>query len=151
MDSTILEYLADRQCSPQWKGFLAALADEFAAQLPENDLRALMRRIGTRFADREPLPECKTLDDVQLAMSRIWMNMDWGWVAVDEPGGYLRIRHNCAPLRSAFGQNAGKWVVAFLEGVYQRWFQSLGSGNDLGLAQVSELDEVGCVEFRLSR
>jgi hypothetical protein len=151
VDQTIAEYLVDRQCSRQWKGFLNAMAEEFATQLPEADLRALMQRIGVRFADQSELPPCQTLDDLQFAMSKVWVSLDWGWVTIDEEGSFLRIRHNCAPLRAAFGQNALVWTPAFLEGVYQRWFQMLGSSSELGLTQVSEPDALGCIEYRLSR
>ncbi|OVZ63802.1 cellulose synthase [Pigmentiphaga sp. NML080357] len=151
VDQTILEYLGDRQASKQWKGFLNALVQEFASQLSEADLRALMRRVGSRFAEQSPLAECRTLDDVQFAMSKIWMANDWGWVTVEEENGSLRLSHNCSPLRAAFGQNASPWAPAFLEGAYQQWFEQLGSGKHLGVQQTSELDTLGCVEFRLGR
>lgn len=151
MDQTIIEYLADRQCSRQWKTFLGVMAEEFATQLAESDLRALMHRIGVRFADQAPLGNCLTIDDLQFAMGKVWINLDWGWVTIEEEESGLAIRHNCAPLGSAFGQNALRWTPAFLEGVYQRWFDQVGSSNELKVKQVSEPDTLGCIDFRLGR
>ena len=44
-----LNYLLDRTTSRQWRGFLAALAEEFQTQLGADELRQLMARIGQRF------------------------------------------------------------------------------------------------------
>lgn len=151
LDQTILEYLGNRQASKQWKGFLGALAQEFASQLPEADLRALMRRVGRRFADISSLGACHTLDDLQFAMSKVWMASDWGWVTVEEKNDALLLSHHCSPLHAALGQQAAPWAPAFLEGAYQRWFEQLGSGEHLSVTQTSELDALGCVQFRLGR
>lgn len=151
VDQTILEYLGDRQASRQWKGFLTALVQEFASQLSESDLRALMHRVGRRFAGQSALEACRTVDDLQFAMSKVWMANDWGWVTVEEEADSLRLNHNCSPLRAAFGQHASSWAPAFLEGAYQQWFEQLGSGEHLTVRQTSEMDVLGCVEFRLGR
>lgn len=151
MNSSIVEYLSDRQCSRQWKSFLGALAEEFSTQLDATDLRALMHRIGVRFATQMALEPCQTVDDMQFAMSKVWVGLDWGWVAVEEAPDHLLITHNCAPLRAAFGHEALTWTPAFLEGAYQRWFQQQGSGTELVVTQHSEPDVAGCVEFRLGR
>ena len=46
----ILDYLLERQISPQWRGMLTALATEFEAQIGRDELRQLMYRVGCRFA-----------------------------------------------------------------------------------------------------
>ncbi|GAA0521684.1 hypothetical protein GCM10009097_44050 [Pigmentiphaga daeguensis] len=151
VDPTTLEYLGSRLASRQWTGFLGALAREFSDQLPEADLRALMHRVGARFASESALADCQSLDDVQFAMSKIWMAQDWGWVTVHEHDDSLHISHHCSPLSAAFGQQASPWMAAFLEGAYQRWFEQLGAGKSLSVKQAGEPDAVGCVEFRLGR
>lgn len=148
MEPAIVEYFAELQCSRQWKGFLRALAEEFTQQLPEADLQALMRRLGARFAHAEPLPDCETLDALQLAMGRIWIAQDWGWVALTEVQGSLRISHYCAPLFTALGPQSSAWSPAFLEGVYQEWFrQSHAAG--LKVHHVAGPDATGSIELRL--
>jgi hypothetical protein len=54
--AAIFDYLLDTQISRQWRGLLAALADEFEAQIGRNELRQLMHRVGSRFAQAHPLP-----------------------------------------------------------------------------------------------
>lgn len=151
MDPTILDYLGSRLASRQWTGFLGALVREFSDQLTEADLRALMRRVGARFASESALANCQSLDDVQFAMSKIWMAQDWGWVTVEEHGDSLHINHHCSPLSAAFDPQTSLWMAAFLEGAYQQWFEQLGAGKNLSVKQASELDAVGCVAFQLGR
>lgn len=124
------------------------MADEFAQQLAEGDLQALMRRLGARFAQASPLPDCNTLDELQIAMGRIWVGQDWGWVALEELPGSLRIQHYCSPLVTAFGPDSTAWSPAFLEGVYQEWFRQSQAGT-LQVRQVSAPDAAGSIELRL--
>ncbi|GAA5235281.1 cellulose biosynthesis protein BcsD [Verticiella sediminum] len=151
MEQAIEEYLAQRQGSRQWRFFLSALAEEFATQLREPDLRAMMQRIGTRFASAHPLPAARTIADASQAMSACWDAQGWGWVDLEEHADHLLIRHYCSPLRAAFGQEHLHWTPAFLEGAYQQWFQALGSGSALRVQQSSQADGFGCVEFRLAQ
>lgn len=148
MEPAIVEYFAELQCSRQWKGFLRALAEEFSQQLPESDLQTLMHRLGVRFAQTAPLPACTTLDELQVAMGRVWVAQDWGWVALEETTGSLRITHYCAPLFAALGPAAASWAPAYLEGVYQEWFRQSHAGG-LQVRRVTAPDLSGSIELRL--
>ena len=151
MEKAIFEYVSEAQASRQWKQFLAALAAEFGEQLADADLRAMMQRVGARFAAQLPLPRCDTVPQMQQAMSDLWMSCDWGWVELHENADHLAIRHFCSPLRAAFGEQHLRWTPAFLEGAYQQWFHSMGSGSTLRVQQSTQADAFGCVEFRLAQ
>jgi len=100
----ITQRLIDQQCSVQWRGFLQALAAEFAAALPPEDLRALMFRVGVRFAAEHPLPACATLDDLQSSMAAVWDRIGWGGVRLQQTAAQLDIHHDLSPLSAAFGR-----------------------------------------------
>jgi hypothetical protein len=136
-----LDYLLQRQISPQWRGLLTALA--------EGELRQLMYRVGCRFAAAHPLPPCASTADLADALNARWQEADWGYVELVDEADYLRISHSCAPLQ-AFGSAALAWTPAFLEGVYQTWLSALGA-EGLSVAQASEFDEYATIEFRLGR
>jgi hypothetical protein len=150
---SILSYYESRQCSSQWRGFLGVLAEEFEGQLGVPELRELMRRIGERFARRAALRACDTLQDLELAINAIWAAQDWGWVQVLDGADYLAIRHYCSPLRAAFGAESASWASAYLEGVYQQWFNALGVNASLQLRvrEALQADADGALEFRLAR
>jgi hypothetical protein len=144
-----LDYLLQRQISPQWRGLLTALAEEFESQIGQGELRQLMFRVGCRFAAAHPLPPCASTADLTDALNARWQEADWGYVELADHADYLRIVHSCAPLQ-AFGAHALGWTPAFLEGVYQTWLSSLGA-DGLSVAQASAFDEYATIEFRLGR
>jgi hypothetical protein len=155
---SILAYYGDQHVSTQWRDVLRAMADEFDTQLGVSELRALMSRIGDRFASAKALGDCATLDDLELAINRVWSALDWGWTEIADLSEYLAVRHFCAPLDGAFGTKAAVWASAFLEGAYQRWFFDLGAGDRLALRQIEPqpvIDIGGAAqvfyEFRLAR
>jgi hypothetical protein len=145
----IFDYLLQRQISPQWRGLLTALAEEFEAQIGQDELRQLMYRVGCRFAAASPLPPCNSSAARADALNARWQEAEWGYVQLSDEPEYLRIAHSCAPLL-AFGATALNWTPAFLEGVYQTWLSALGA-EGLSVAQASEFDEHATIEFRLGR
>ncbi|WP_233835898.1 cellulose biosynthesis protein BcsD [Paraburkholderia sp. ZP32-5] len=145
----ILDYLLERQISPQWRGMLSALANEFEAQIGRDELRLLMHRVGSRFAAAHPLPACGSTAELAQALNLYWRGMDWGYVELADEAESLRIIHYCAPL-PAFGESALAWTPAFLEGVYQTWLSALGA-QGLSVAQTSGFGADSALEFRLGR
>ncbi|PZR40936.1 cellulose biosynthesis protein BcsD [Paraburkholderia fungorum] len=145
----ILDYLLERQISPQWRGMLSALATEFEAQIGRDELRQLMYRVGCRFAAAHQLPACGSTAELAHALNLLWQDMDWGYVELSDEAESLRIVHYCAPLQ-AFGNPALAWTPAFLEGVYQTWLSALGA-QGLSVVQTSEFGADTAIEFRLGR
>jgi hypothetical protein len=99
-----LDYLLHRQISPQWRGLLTALAEEFEAQIGQDELRQLMYRVGCRFALAHPLPPCNSTDDLALALNARWQETDWGYVELVDPFvcAVARVRLCCAQLDAGF-------------------------------------------------
>jgi hypothetical protein len=146
----LLNYLAKRRCSPQWQRFLHALATEFSSALSVGDLRTLSRRIGTRFANDAPLSNHPTLDTLQAEISRVWGELDWGYVNLVQQNDCVEIQHFCSPLSAGLGKAGSEWCAGFLEGVYQQWFEQQGAAG-LRVSQTHNTDPLGNVFFRLSR
>ncbi|MDE1181076.1 cellulose biosynthesis protein BcsD [Paraburkholderia sp.] len=145
----ILDYLLERQISPQWRGMLTALAEEFETQIGHDELRQLMFRVGCRFAAAHALPPVGSTAELAAALNLCWQDAQWGFVELSDEPEYLRIAHYCAPLH-AFGASALSWTPAFLEGAYQTWLSALGA-QGLSVAQTSGFDENTAIEFRLGR
>lgn len=151
MENAIVTYLADRQCSSQWKGFLQNLAEVLASVGSETELKSLAHRAGMRFASQQPLPACDTLDDIRLAMCAVWHPLDWGWVELYEHPTHLQIVHRCSPLVAGFGSTHALWVSGYLEGAYQQWFDALGSDTSLRVQQAGPIDAFGTVDMKLAQ
>lgn len=133
-------YLREQQISLQWVPILRYMATELRAQLSEEELRLIFVKIGQRLAtdmgsDFEGL---QTLSGVEEKMNDLWARINWGWVEIKEAGGGMDVRHQCAPLAEAFGDDALRWSVGLLEGFYQTVFYSLGASNSLRVHIVGE-------------
>jgi hypothetical protein len=150
LDQPIFEYLSARHAgSRQWSGFLDAMATELSDFLGASDWDAFTHRSGVRFAMERPLPACETLEDMQSAMSRVWAEHQWGWVALHEHPRFLAISHYCAPLDPGASREHGVLVAGFLQGVYHHWFQTLGSGSTLRVRRAEDTVSAGLIEYRL--
>lgn len=131
-----LRYFARQQCSGQWQIFLAALANELGQQVPANELRVLMSRLGKLMAQALPAPAGNTIAELEDSINKIWFDMDWGWIRLVEKSDGLYIEHHAAPLHCAFGEMALAWSPAILEGIYGHWLSQLSFGSALQLTQV---------------
>lgn len=147
--TTVVDALLEQNLSPQWHGFLCALAAEFEAQLNHEELRQLMFRIGGRFAAAHALPPCESTDDLRHSLNARWAAMQWGCVDLTDEGEYLRIVHHAAPLLT-FGRNALGWAPAFLQGCYQGWLDEMGA-SPLTVVQAGDPEAISVVEFHLAR
>lgn len=145
----MLEHLLERQVSPQWRGFLEALAGEFTDQLDRDELRQLMERVGLRFAAAHPLGPCESTDDLTNALNARWRDMQWGYAELSDEHEFLRIVHYAAPLR-ALGNDHLAWSSAFLQGAYQGWFDSVGAAG-LRVAQDIAPTDDSRIELRVAR
>lgn len=143
-------HLSQMQCSHQWRGFLQALAAEFTQALSSDELRELMFRVGERFAGAHLLGPCATLSELQQRMTGVWCNSDWGSVTLVQQKEQVSIVHHCAPLLAGFDKGNIDWSLGFLQGVYQKWFDTAGAG-DLRVASGESIDMWGSASFSLSR
>jgi len=149
-----IDYRLRRESSKKWRSLLSAMAKELVGQSEIKNTKMLFKKIGITFAEIVTLPQCKTLDDTQLAICKVWVEMDWGTVLLEEHGQTLRIVHhnleNGHLFIDAFNGSTELWAAAFLEGVYQTWLGDMSATGHLNVKQISEVDEFGSVEYELS-
>lgn len=123
--SRLLDYYRSQACSYQWRGFLAALAEELSGALSAEDLAKVMGRLGERFARERALPRVETLEALESEANAVWSSIGWGRAAFEDAGDRMFIRHAASPLAVVPGAPAG-WDTGFLEGVYRQWLRSAG-------------------------
>ncbi|MFZ6814257.1 cellulose biosynthesis protein BcsD [Undibacterium sp. Rencai35W] len=147
-----INYYEEQQCSTQWRAFLGAFSTEFSAQGDVQDLRAFMFKLGLRMAASFKLEGGATMRTLEASMNKIWCDLNWGWVQLNEEADSLIIEHNASPIKLAFGEQALEWSPALLEGVYTHWFESLGVDKALRLTQKGAALEQGrVIVFQLKK
>jgi hypothetical protein len=135
-DHAALAYLARRDVSAQWRGFLRALLEVLEAQMEPSAREALLRAVGGRFAAAMPLPPADTLPELERRMNEALAAAAWGHVALelDPQDRQLRFTHSAAPCVAAPGDEAGAWLGPVLEGLYAAWLGAQPGGEDAGPA-----------------
>lgn len=146
-------YKIQRECARQWRMVVASITHEISTSARDGNFHELGLRVGIRYATLAALPPCSSLKELEEAISARWKIMDWGWTNLDEQGKNLLIVHhnagNGSLHASGFGEQTRAWAPAFLCGAYQQWLASLGAGDKLRVSQVSDMDELGTIEFQL--
>lgn len=150
-DANVLAHFQQLQCSAQWRVFLSVMAEQLVGVVGEDELRALMFRIGRGMAKKLELPDATSISDLAGVMNNHWEAMQFGWMELIDGGKHLEIQHHCSPLISAFGEDGKTWCYALLEGAYAEWFKEAGAGDELVLRFVA-LDEnlAQTMNFRLA-
>lgn len=150
-----LSYLLSRPERSRWAGVLRALADELAAQMSPSEIRAFFAVLGRRWARSLPLASSlhrgSDLAAFESAANETLSAADWGWVRIRDLGSSVELQHSCAPLRSAFGDQAMEWAGGLLEGLYEEWLRGQGADRDLVLKQIGPAEGgADTLRFRLA-
>ena len=132
------------------RGFalLAALtASEVWATASPDQARGFYLAIGRRLAALEPIEQVADLSILGDRLNRLWGAFEWGQVRLHMDDDGIIIRHEGLP-HALDGDVEGLWpelVSAVLEGAYDSWFRTLGSGDAL---QTRRIDQ-GCGTLEL--
>jgi len=138
-DAPMAAFLARRQVSAQWRGFLRCLVETLDSNLAQEDRNALLRAVGARMAAQTPLPAVGRLGDLEQRMNDVLAEVDWGFVEifVDEERNRLVLNHTGAPAIATEADVTGAWIASVLEGLYGSWFAAQsGSLPNLSAAAV---------------
>ena len=131
----LLQHLALERVAPQWAAFLSLLGSELSLQLEPAELRQLLVRLGSRFAETNPLGACADVPTLQTAFNQVWAGMQWGYANVSDEGQHLRVKHRACPLPAAL-QIESDVAGGFLEGAYGVWLHAAGAPSELVLRQL---------------
>lgn len=112
--------------------FLQLLTAEIGANATEAQLEGFFCAVGRRIPALGPLGQADDLDSMADVMNAIWRRLGWGEVSLDADETGIVIRHRDMPV--TFGMDPSLWSLAgphLLQGAYDGWFRSLGSGAQL--------------------
>lgn len=123
-NAPMLGFLARRQVSAQWRGFVRSLVETLDVNLEKDDRDALLRAIGARLAAQMPLPATTSLGALEQRMNDALAESDWGFVEIsfDLERDRLVLSHAAAPAIATESDAAGGWIAPVLEGLYSAWF-----------------------------
>lgn len=133
-------YLEVRRAQSAQGRLIRALLAEAVSRFKPSDIMHYLQGVGARLAAEFPLPPATTLADMEAAMNRELLVLDFGATEVSASTTAIEINHRYFPRQlGPDGLDSDALVFAVLEGLYSAWFQTL-SGSDRLRAKFKSLD-----------
>ncbi|HEY1798100.1 MAG TPA: cellulose biosynthesis protein BcsD [Stellaceae bacterium] len=126
-DRISLRYFAQQHCARQWAHFIAAMFAEFEERVDPAEADQFLETLGSRMAQSLPLRRCDSLEELEEDINAVLEGIDWGWVRIEESGGFIEIEHGAYPLVPQ-DESRRSWIGPALEGLYTEWMT--GQGGD---------------------
>jgi hypothetical protein len=110
--------------------FLGGIVAEVSAGATAGQRRAFFRAVGARIAASHPLVGVNDLAGLTVSVNMLWTEYGCGQVSFALADDGILITHtnllqNIAPI---FGEATEETLSPLLEGAYDAWLRSLGSG-----------------------
>lgn len=121
-----IQYLQARHEVSGWRRTMDALFAETSLLLGEDDVVALLRRVGESVAATCVLPPAETLSELEGSMNGGLDLLGWGWVQLSDQRHLVRISYGGYPV-TADGGVFAPWFVPLMEGLFTRWMVNQGA------------------------
>lgn len=150
-DRISLRYFAQQHCARQWAHFIAAMFAEFEERVDPAEADQFLDTLGSRMAQSLPLRRCDSLEELEEDINAVLEGIDWGWVRIEEVGGFIEIEHGAYPLVPQ-DETRRSWLAPTLEGLFTEWMTGQG-GDPTCSARLTEAPgEIGApMRFRYGR
>jgi hypothetical protein len=150
-DRISLRYFAQQHCARQWAHFIAAMFAEFEERVDPAEADQFLETLGSRMAQSLPLRRCDSLEELEEDINAVLEGIDWGWVRIEEVGGYIEIEHGAYPLVPQ-DEARRSWLAATLEGLYTEWMTGQGGDPTCSARLAAAPGEIGApMRFRYGR
>ncbi len=111
---------------------------EVQANATREEERAFFHSIGIHFAEQFPLEDPADLPAVEAGLNGVFRNNGLGTTRLSLADDAIFIRHRLTPIDGMRDDDAWRMVLPFiLEGAYDTWLRTLGSGPKLRTSVVS--------------
>ena len=124
---------ADSATLDPWSPLLGAIIGEVGGSATEAQVRGFFQAVGQRIAARAPVDDIEDADALLDRINALWSALGWGVAAMTVDDDGIDIQHRDLPHMANPGDDR-QWMAAvgpLLEGAYESWFRSMGSGPAL--------------------
>lgn len=139
---------ADAPTVETWLPLLTAIIAEVGTSATEDQVHGFFHAVGSRIAALAPVDDIEDADALVDRINALWARLGWGSAAmlIDDAG--IDIHHHGVP-HMPEGRDDKAWMAAIgplLQGAYESWFRSMGSGPALRTRVIGQSEDV--VELR---
>lgn len=124
----------------------AALIAKIREITSEDEAQGFFVAIGRRIAARLSMDGAENAQDIAARINGFWDEMGWGEAVLQFDDEGVDILHRNLSQRSGLDDHGSETMGHVLQGAYDSWFRSLGSGPRLR-TRVTQLSE-GTIELR---
>jgi len=116
-----------------WLGLIAAMIGEVQEGATDEQLHGFFHAVGGRMAGLFSLAGFDDLDEIVGQINGFWSALGWGGAIIELDDEGIDVHHSGMPtgLDGTPHESWAKVAPYILEGVYESWFRSLGSGPTL--------------------
>ncbi|MCH9299206.1 cellulose biosynthesis protein BcsD [Pantoea allii] len=133
---------------PGWFDLVSVLVEGMIANAGQEQAEAFLYSMGESLAARYPLPESRTVQDLEREFNLQLARFNWGFVQLQPQENAVLIKHYALPAGDS-NQPAAHWqsaLGAILAGLFSGWFQ--GQGGSKAVPVVLELNDGNTMHFR---
>lgn len=130
-----IDYYRRQQFKPGWQSLMEVVFSGIFASADEADSRDFLRLMGSRLAEKTPLPDVQTVGDLEDSINAVLSHFDWGWVHIDASEQEILLTHYAYP-QAPDPDNESIWRLSFatiLEGAYATWLLAQGGAPHVAL------------------
>ena len=133
---------------PGWFDLVSVLFDGMIANAGQQEAEAFLYRMGESLATRYPLPESRTVQDLERELNLQLARFNWGFVQLQPEEKALLIAYHALPA----GDNRhspADWQAAFgavIAGLFSGWLQ--GQGGSRMVPVTLELNDGSTLHYR---
>jgi hypothetical protein len=126
-----------------WPAIVGAMLAEVRHGATQQQAHGFFTAVGLRIAALLPMDGIEDLDALTQRVNVLWAQLGWGGVAMTMVEDGIDLHHGGVPHMPSIGDD-GQWLSAvgsILEGAYDGWFRSLGSGAHFRTRVIRQSDD----------
>lgn len=116
---------------PGWFDLVSVLIDGMMANGGQQEAEAFLYQMGESLATRYPLPQARTVQDLERECNLQLARFNWGFVQLQPEETALQIAYHALPAGDSL-HSAAEWQAAFgavMAGLLSGWLQGQGGSK----------------------
>jgi len=139
---------ASHRHQPGWFDLVSVMMEGMLANAGKEEAEAFLYGMGDSLAARYPLPDARTVQDLEREMNLQLARFSWGFVQLQPQDAAILLKHHALPAGDGV-LNAKSWqsaLAAVLAGLYGGWLRAQGGGA--AVAVMLELNDGNTLHYR---
>ena len=133
---------------PGWFDLVCVMMEGMLANAGKEEAEAFLYDMGDSLAARYPLPDARTVQDLEREMNLQLARFNWGFVQLQPQDAAILLKHHALPAGDG-ALDAESWqsaLAAVLAGLYGGWLRAQGGGAAVAVAL--ELNDGNTLHYR---